>query len=84
MPDFDDQDHRFAIFNRVKNPVVSLAETKFFLAGELLAAWRTGIGCEIMNLPDDSQAVFSRNGLNLFGRGWLDVDVIACHAFSDP
>ncbi len=71
MADLDDHDHQFLVANLVHDAVGTLSDAiAISRAGEFLVAWRSWIGCEARDAPDELSADLLRlDPLDLLGRG---------------
>lgn len=86
MADLDDFDDSPLVVHRVDDSVRALPDSVALgLAGEFLATKRTWSTDEGLNSRRDPNAHSAGlDGLELFGRGRLDEDAIACHAAAVP
>ncbi len=86
MADLDDLDDSSLVVHRVNDPVRALPDSVVLgLARKFLATkrtWATGEGLNSRCDPNAHSA--GLDGFELFGRGRLDEDAIACHAAVVP
>jgi len=54
---FDDGDDELVVFDLIEYPIIPLANSVFFLAGQFRAARRAGILGQFMDLSNDSTAI---------------------------
>jgi hypothetical protein len=82
MPDSDDEDHQLRVTDRVDDPIPAYSDAvPIVLAGELFATGGPGIIGQRTDAGDDALTILLLvNGLDLFGRGRLDQDLIFSHA----
>jgi hypothetical protein len=86
MTNLDDHDDMRFVVHSVDDSVRALADSVALLvSGELLAPRRTRILDKALDPRNDPDTGAARlDGLELFGRGRVDEDAIACHAAEEP
>ena len=86
MADLDDFDDSSLVVHRVDDPVCALPDSVVLgLAGKFLAThWTRGTSEGLNSRRDPNAHPAGLDGFELFGRGRLDEDAIACHADAVP
>ena len=85
MIDLDNHDREFAVLDGIDDAVDALADTVAVMPRKLLDPGGTRIIAKRLDPFDDSLAIlFSGDRLDLLHGGWLDDNIISCHAASDP
>lgn len=87
VPPVADPDHDYRegpVLNAVQYSVISLPNTIKIFARELFAPLGTRIPGQCLNLPSDFLSWLGRQVFEFLGCGWLDENLITCHAASGP
>ena len=86
IANLDNEDDQLLVLNRIDDPIVAFSDAiEVIFSGELLHAWRTGIGLQGLHTFDEAflngrgkraELAFSRRGeKNRIGHEWLEAEI---------
>jgi hypothetical protein len=84
MAYFNHNYNKFSVIYGIDYAIAALPDSVFVVSCQLLASVRTRICGYTLYFSNDADAIFFRKGFDFLYRGRLDVDLIICHASSDP